>query len=98
MPGQGDGEAEMSRLVIGIDLNAHQRALVLRCFGYRWTRENHDRARAWVGHTEPTVPLMTDEEWLESHAFHVTREGRLDRRYRHCEPSYMAAGGGHHVE
>jgi hypothetical protein len=41
---------------------------------------------------------MTDEEWLESHAFHVTREGRLDRRYRHCEPSYMAAGGGHHVE
>lgn len=27
------------------------------------------------GHTHPTIPLVTDEEWLKHYAFHFTKDG-----------------------
>lgn len=42
--------------------------------------------RAYV-HRDRRIP---DDEWLRAHAFYVTRIGRLDLRYRHCEPDYFA--------
>jgi hypothetical protein len=38
----------------------------------------------------PTIPLETDEQWLATHSFHVTKDGQLSRRQHHAEPGYMA--------
>ena len=32
----------------------------------------------------------TFEQWAVGHAFYVRKDGKLDHRYRHCEPSWMA--------
>lgn len=43
------------------------------------------------GHNHPTLPLATDEEWLQSHAFHFTQDGkRLMQNRTHAEPIFMA--------
>ena len=34
----------------------------------------------------------TFEDWAKAHAFYVTKQGDLDRRYNHCEPAFMAEG------
>lgn len=33
-----------------------------------------------------------DIKWLESRAFHVRLDGKLDKRYNHCEPAFLAEG------
>jgi hypothetical protein len=33
---------------------------------------------------------LPDSQWLAEHAFYVTEDGRLDERYCHCEPAYLA--------
>lgn len=38
----------------------------------------------------PTVPLITDAEWLAQHAFYFTKAGRLAANRRFCEPAYLA--------
>jgi len=42
------------------------------------------------------VPLMTDAEWLRNHAFHITVQGQLSRRYSYCEPASLADDGKFH--
>jgi hypothetical protein len=38
-------------------------------------------------------PLTTDDEWLRTHAFHFTKDGRrLMANKRFAEPAYMAGG------
>jgi len=81
------------RLVNGSKLLPATRAEVLRCFMYRWTFENERRARyshSVGGHNPPTMPLVTDEQWLREHAFYVRNDGALARNRHHCEPHYMA--------
>lgn len=79
------------RLVNGADLLPATRAEVLRTFVYRWTFENERMARcAYVMHTPPTAPLVTDEQWLREHAFYVRNDGALARNRHYCEPHYMA--------
>lgn len=39
------------------------------------------------------VPLTTDEQWLQRHAFYVTAKGKLSVRHRHCEPAFLADYG-----
>jgi hypothetical protein len=34
----------------------------------------------------------TFEDWAYKHAFYVCKDGQLDNRYCHCEPSFMAEG------
>jgi hypothetical protein len=37
------------------------------------------------GHSHPTVPMITDEEWIQQHKFHFYNDGRLNLR-SHAEP------------
>jgi hypothetical protein len=82
-------------LTIGSQLSPKLQREVLNAYVYRNTAENR-RARpdlyAAGGLMEScTVPPVTDQEWLASHAFNVTRNGTLDARKRHAEPAWMAA-------
>jgi hypothetical protein len=64
---------------------------VLARFVYRWTTGNSQRESAWRGISgKPTIPLISDAQWLKEHAFHVTKAGQLDARHAHAEPHYMA--------
>jgi hypothetical protein len=75
-------------LIKGENLNETQKKLVLEAFGYRWTSDNRRRLDWWRGiEGQPTIPLVTDEQWLKGHAFHFTADGkRLKARPKYCEP------------
>lgn len=77
-------------LIHGKDLNQKQREVVLAAFGYRWTKENVNRASNWHGiKGAPTVPLISDDEWLKKYSFHFTADGVRLHPHRHfCEPYY----------
>ena len=90
-------------LVRGDKLSAVNRAIVLNSYVHRWTHEMAKRLGKCPGcathRGPPTVngipwheyhaPIISDNEWLKSKAFHVTQSGDLDSRYRHCEPACM---------
>ena len=44
------------------------------------------------GHQHPTIPLISDEQWIREHAFYFTNDGRLFNRgeYAHAQPVYLA--------
>lgn len=77
-------------LIRGDQLPENARRQVLAAYVYRWTHDNKERKRAWscAGGT-PSMPLISDDQWLKEHAFHVTRSGDLDARYRHAEPAFL---------
>ncbi len=77
-------------LIRGDKLSAKVRQHVLAAFIYRWTVENPNREFVWRKLAKPTMPLISDEQWLREHAFHVTKAGQLDDRVHHAEPAYMA--------
>lgn len=79
-------------LIKGDKLNQEQRKQVLESFGYRWTSDNRRREDWWRGiKGQPTMPLVSDDQWLKEHAFHFTSDGkRLKARPRYCEPAYLA--------
>ena len=91
-------------LIRGDKLTPAQRAEVLRVFVHRWTHEN---ARQTYGGRCPGcvqspmkangawhqnhAPIVSDDEWIASHAFHFIANGsRLNARRHHAEPAYMA--------
>lgn len=81
--------------VNGLKLSDRARREALGAFGYRWTRENEKRARAWyaVGKVEPpTMALISDSDWLAQHAFHVKKDGTLNARRRFAESACCADG------
>lgn len=45
------------------------------------------------GHTHPTIPLQTDNQWLSEHSFHFTNAGKLVQN-RGAEPAALAGPGG----
>jgi len=79
-------------LIKGADLNYLQRQQVLAAYGYRWTKDNQQREHFWAGiEGAPTIPLISDSQWLKEHAFHFTKDGsRLMVNRRHAEPEFMA--------
>jgi len=80
----------MSKLVRGDQLPSSLRRQVLARYVHRWTRDNPQREHAYRGHEgKPTIPLVSDEQWLREHAFYVTDRGTLDARRKHAEPAYM---------
>lgn len=80
----------MSVLVRGDQLPSNLRREVLARYPYRWTSDNPARERAWSRiEGAPTIPLVSDAQWLRDHAFYVTRRGTLDKRRTHAEPAYM---------
>jgi hypothetical protein len=82
----------MSNIVRGDKLPPKLQREVLAMYVYRWTVDNTQRERAWNGIAgQPTIPLITDDQWLREHAFFVTKCGTLDkRRNHHAQPAYMA--------
>jgi len=63
---------------------------VLAHYTYRWTSDNSARERTWRGiEGKPTIPLISDAQWLREHAFYVTDRGTLDKRKKSAEPAYM---------
>lgn len=80
----------MPKLIPGKDLTPRQRQIVLSAFGYRWTTDNLNRARNWHGvDGKPTVPLITDEQWLRKYSFYFTADGvSLAPRCHFAEPYY----------
>jgi hypothetical protein len=79
-------------LIKGENLNYQQRQQVLNAFGYRWTKDNQQRSHFWRNiQGAPTIPLISDAQWLKEHAFHFLKDGsRLSITHRHAEPVYMA--------
>lgn len=75
----------MPHLVRGDCLNDAARIDVLAAFVYRWTIENERQARA--AQPDCQLPLVTDAEWLRSHASYITRAGRLALKPARCEPA-----------
>lgn len=80
----------MSKLVRGDQLPSDLRREVLARYPYRWTSDNPRRESAWRNiEGKPTIPLVSDAQWLRDHAFYVTDRGTLDkRRNKHAEPAY----------
>lgn len=78
-------------LVKGENLTKEQITEVKSAFIYRWTFDNPQRESAWRGlEGQPTIPLISDEDWIREQAFYITNSGRLDGRYNFCEPVWMA--------
>ncbi len=79
------------RLISGNDLNPRQTEQVLQAFIYRWTTGNNARERVWFGVCgKPTIPLISDNDWLRQHAFWFLNSGsRLAVSRRHAEPRYL---------
>ena len=78
-------------LIRGDKLTDRLKKEVLGAYIYRWTSDNKRRVSIWatIKAGAPTIPLVTDAEWLADHAFHVTAAGNLDGRRRHAEPAWM---------
>jgi len=70
--------------VNGRDLGDRAKSEVLAAFIYRWTVDNKQREQAYRNMPKPTMPLTTDDEWLASHWFWVTKDGRLARNRHFC--------------
>jgi hypothetical protein len=78
------------KLIKGDDLNQTQTEQVLSAFIYRWTSDNNARERVWANISKPTIPLVSDNQWLKDHAFWFINDGsRLATRH-HAEPVYMS--------
>lgn len=78
-------------LIKGKDLTGRQREQVLGAYIYRWTTGNSRRLQMWRGLMQPTIPLISDDEWIRDHAFHFVLNGsRLTANHRHAELACMA--------
>ncbi len=77
------------RTATGTQLNGTDRAHVLGAYCYRFTGEHFP---AWAQKPMPNgsaykVQFADDADWLANTRFAVTKTGRLDRRFNHCESS-----------
>ena len=79
------------KLIKGEELNQRQTEQVLSAYVYRWTTGNCARERAWATISKPTVPLQSDHEWINDHAFWFINDGsRLAVNRHHAEPAFLA--------
>lgn len=74
------------KLTPGNKLSPAQIAQVKRAFVYRLTTENGYPQRNPTG---ARVPAITDEQWINEHAFYFRKDGQLASRPAHCEPAFM---------
>lgn len=65
-----------------------QRAQVYKC-ALCDIRTPYENSKSANGHTHPTIPLISDEQWLAETAFWFTSKGHLDAHRTHSEPAYM---------
>lgn len=86
-------------LIAGSQLTPEQRAEVKAAYVHRLTRE-HGASLAVCPHCRDfwsrclgkcsTAFVDTDDQWIDAHAFYVTRRGVLSRKQTHAEPHYLA--------
>lgn len=74
----------------GENLTPEQIKQVKSAYGYRWTIQNENRARMWIGNSVPTMSLIEDEQWIKEHAFYFRKDGKLSKNHNHCVPVWMA--------
>lgn len=60
-----------------------KRNAVLRAYVYRHTGEHKSNASAKPTHA-------TDSEWINDHAFYVTKQGNLSAKHKYCMSAYLA--------
>jgi hypothetical protein len=48
------------------------------------------------GHSHPTMPLQSDEQWLNEHAFHLNQNGQLSGNHSGAEPYYGGTTASQH--
>lgn len=55
-------------------------------------RDPYVNEKSAEGHQHPTIPLISDDQWIREHAFHFTNDGRLSTRGEgsHAMPAYLA--------
>lgn len=73
------------RLTRGDQLSAEARRDVLAAYVHRF----QDRS-IYTPEMDRARREAADEEWLSAKAFYTRADGRLDGRYTHCEPVYLA--------
>lgn len=67
-----------------------RRTEVYHCDKCDLAQQPYVNEKSSEGHQHPTVPLISDEQWIREHAFHFTNDGRLHPNRRHAEPAYLA--------
>jgi hypothetical protein len=67
-----------------------RRTDVYHCDKCDVSKQPYVNEKSSEGHQHPTVPLISDDQWIREHAFHFTNDGRLHPRQRHAEPAYLA--------
>lgn len=78
----------MVDMILGNVLYPPLRTEVLNAFPYRMTVES---AKRWPATTQRMreggfrLTLITDEQWLASTYFAITKRGKLARNFNHCE-------------
>lgn len=98
---------EPIKFLLGSELCAEDQAEVLRAYVHRYTGDHKPR---WAqpkedvpgivkwGASEKPYPLQfaSDAEWLANTRFAVRKNGRLDRRAKHCysRPTWPRAQSG----
>ena len=79
----------------GDTLTEQQKREVKNAFIYRWTVENEKRVRSMLRPSQcPTMAVISDEQWINEHAFHFIADGsRLTHNRSYAEPAYMVEPG-----
>jgi len=81
------------QLIKGENLTSEQEEYVKKAYIYRWTADNKYRQSSWGSiSSKPTIPLISDEQWFQEHAFWFRNDGYLSESRKHAEPVYMAEG------
>lgn len=52
-------------------------------------RKPYENPKSSDGHTHPTIPLISDDQWLADHAFYITKAGHLAKVPGNCVPAYV---------
>lgn len=74
-------------LIKGNTLWIKDKEHVLSAYIHRFTK---DHKPMWARETMPNgnkypVQFESDSDWLDNTFFEVTKQGRLDKRFHHCE-------------
>lgn len=67
-----------------------RRGDVYRCGKCDVMNDPYVNEKSSEGHSHPTIPLISDDQWIKEHSFYFLNDGRLDPRKRHAEPVYLA--------
>ena len=75
----------MNNLLAGNKLSPKDQQSVLNSFVHRFTKEHNPQ---WTSvHLNYNPQFSSDADWLEHSRFYVKTNGRLDKRYSHCQSS-----------